>query len=86
MRLLALLFIGQFANFLIAVINIRACAMAKIKIAMGTDFVFCIVSYTLITEIAHQPGIYNALAYACGGMLGSLVAIKLTQHWDKAAA
>jgi hypothetical protein len=77
----AILFFGQGVNFLIAVINMRAIASGRWAITAASDFVFCLVSYTLIQRIAHAGSTFELLAYAAGGTTGSLAAMWVTRHW-----
>lgn len=77
----AILFFGQGLNFLIAVINMRAIASGRWAMTAVSDFVFCLVSYTLIQRIAHAGSSLELLAYAAGGTVGSLLAMYATRHW-----
>ena len=78
-----LLFGGQGLNFIIAVVNIRAASRGKYLVTGGTDFLFCLVSFILIQKVAIAHDFFDLLAYALGGALGSMFAIRLTKHWDK---
>lgn len=80
--ILAALFFGQAFNFLLIVVNIRACAKGKILIAVLTDFVICVLGFTLIRLIASAGSAPEVLAYAAGGSSGSALAILLTRKWD----
>jgi hypothetical protein len=77
-----LLFLGQALNFLMIVINIRACAKSKILMAMATDFLICVLSFGLFRLIAQAHTWREMLAYALGGACGSALAIKVTRKWD----
>ena len=77
-----LLFCGQAVNFLIAVFNIRAASRGKIWLTGTSDFAFCIVNFLLIQKIAEASNTWEMLAYASGGMGGSMLAVKLTRKWD----
>lgn len=78
----ALLFFGQALNFLLIVVNIRACAKGKIWMAVVTDFLICILGFGLIHIIASAHTPQDVLAYALGGSCGSALAIRLTRRWD----
>lgn len=78
---LAILFAGQGLNFLIAVINMRAIAAGKWGWTALSDFVFCLVSFTLIRQVAEATNWVEMLAYAGGGTVGSLAAMWMTKHW-----
>lgn len=78
---LLVLFAGQGVNFLIAVINMRAIAAGKWGWTAASDFVFCLVSFTLIQQVAEATNRVEMLAYALGGTVGSLAAMWMTQHW-----
>lgn len=78
-----ILFFGQGLNFLIAVINIRAASRGLIKWTVISDFVFSMVSFLLIQHIAHANNMWEVLAYATGGGVGSAIAILLTRKWDR---
>jgi hypothetical protein len=73
---------GQALNFLLAVINIRACAKGKMMASVVSDSIFCIVNYAMIRVIAEAGNAGELAAYALGGALGSAIAIKVTRHWD----
>ena len=81
-----LLFFGQGLNFLIAVINIRAASRGLIKWTVASDFVFSMVNFTLINHIAKAKDIWEMLAYAAGGGVGSAIAILVTRRWDDSKA
>lgn len=76
------LFFGQAFNFLLIVINIRACAKGYIGIAVATDFVICLLGFKLIKLIGEAKTASQMAAYAAGGAVGSALAIMLTQRWD----
>lgn len=78
-----LLFLGQALNFLLIVINIRACSKGKIAIAVLTDFAICVLGFGLIHVIAAAHVPLEVLAYALGGSAGSAGAILLTRKWDR---
>ena len=78
-----ILFGGQCINFLIAIINIRAASRGKIWITSSTDFLFSAVNFLLITKIAQARDMWEMLAYAMGGAVGSAIAIVLTRRWDR---
>lgn len=80
---LLLLFFGQAFNFLLIVVNIRACAKGKILVAVVTDFFICILGFGLIKLIASAQNPFEVCAYAAGGATGSAAAILLTRKWDK---
>jgi hypothetical protein len=75
-----LLFFGQGLNFLIAVLNIRAAAKGHLWLTGTTDFVFCVVSFTMIQHIPTVNGAGPMLAYATGGMLGSMLAVRISRR------
>lgn len=77
-----LLFAGQALNFLLIVVNIRACAKGLIWAAVLTDFTICVLGFGLIHIIAGAHGANQILAYALGGSCGSALAIRLTRAWD----
>mgnify|MGYP001586542033 CR=1 FL=1 len=76
------LFGGQGLNFLIAVFNIRAASRGKIWLTGSSDFVFCVVNFLLIQYIAVASSWLEILAYASGGMIGSMLAVRFTRRWD----
>ncbi len=76
------LFFGQALNFLLIVVNIRACAQSRYLMVAVTDFVVCILNFTLFKLIAEAHSWGEALAYAAGGTAGSLFALWLTRRWD----
>lgn len=78
-----ILFFGQGLNFLIAITNIRAAAKGKLWTTVGSDFLFSVVNFYLITRIAQARDGYELLAYALGGAAGSGLAIRLTRKWDQ---
>lgn len=77
-----LLFLGQALNFLLIVVNIRACSKGKILAAVLTDFAICVLGFGLIHVIASAHAPLQVLAYALGGSVGSASAILLTRRWD----
>ncbi|HUR19847.1 MAG TPA: hypothetical protein VMZ90_03510 [Vicinamibacterales bacterium] len=82
MRVLLALFFGQAFNFLLIVVNIRACAKGLILAAVVTDFLICVLGFTLIRLIADAGTPTEVLAYALGGSSGSALAIWVTRRWD----
>ena len=78
---LAILFFGQGLNFLIAITNIRAASKGYILTTGISDFLFCLVNFVLIQRIASAGSGLEILAYALGGMVGSMAAVYLTKHW-----
>lgn len=76
------LFLGQALNFLLIVINIRACAKGKMWVAVTTDFTICVLGFGLIHLIASAHTPVDVAAYALGGACGSAAAIQLTRKWD----
>ena len=77
-----MLFFGQLLNFVIAVVNIRAASKGMILLTGGSDFLFCVVNILLISHIVVGRDWREVLAYATGGAVGSMIAMKLTQRWD----
>ena len=78
-----LLFGGQALNFFLLVINIRACARGKVLIAVGTDFLICLLGFSIFKLIAaNVAGMVEMFAYAMGGAVGSALAIWMTKKWD----
>lgn len=78
----AVMFFGQGLNYLLIVVNVRACAKGMIGMAAFTDFAICILSFTLIQRVSKAETLLDKLAYACGGTIGSVAAILLTKAWD----
>lgn len=78
----AILFFGQFANYTVAVLNIRAASHAKIWLTGLTDLVFCVVNFYLIQKVATAHSPYEMLCYGVGGALGAMFAVWLTKHWN----
>lgn len=79
----AVLFLGQALNFLLIVINIRACAKGKMLMTIVSDFVICVLGFWLIRLIATAGTWGEVMAYAAGGACGSALAITLTRRWDR---
>lgn len=77
-----LLFGGQGINFLIAVVNIRAASKGRMLLTGSTDFLFCVVNFLLIQHIAVSGAKLEVLAYATGGMVGSMLAVRLTRNME----
>lgn len=77
-----LLFAGQATNFLLIVVNIRACAKGKIVVAVVTDFVICLLGFGLIHLVSQAHTWDQMASYAAGGAGGSAIAILITRKWD----
>lgn len=76
------LFFGQAFNFLLIVLNIRACAKGYILAAIMTDFVICLLGFKLTHLIVEAQTLRQMLAYAAGGSTGSWLAITVSRGWD----
>lgn len=76
------LFFGlQGTNFLLIVVNMRAAAHLQYTMAALTDFLICLLSWTLLKKITEAQGWSAKLGYAFGGTCGSLLAMWLTRVW-----
>lgn len=80
---LGILFICSFAGLLILVVNLRAISHSKWLMTGVTEFVYALFNFVVVQSIMQAQTLRGALVYAAGATLGALVALNLTQHWDR---
>lgn len=74
---------AQFANFLAAAVNIRACAKGRTAMTLSTDAVILFLNFTVLAWIIEAHTWPAKLAYIVGGVLGSWAGMWLTDHWKE---
>lgn len=79
-RLLAI-FIAEALMFLLATVNIRACAKGWLKSTILTDALIAGLNFSLIKWIAETGTLPEHGAYIAGAMVGSAAGMWLTKHW-----
>ena len=67
--------------FLIATVNIRACARGCVRATVVTDGVIAGLNFSLIKWIAETGSLGEHGAYIAGSMVGSWVGMRISRHW-----
>ena len=77
-----LLFFGQIVGFIILVVNIRALNRGKLLMTGITEFMYMLINFAMIRQVSEAQNWLEALVYAGGATVGSLLAVYYTRHWD----
>lgn len=83
MRVLAI-FGAEAVLFLMATLNIRACAKGHLRSTLATDAVIAGLNFFLIQRIADAGTLTEQAAYIAGAVVGSAVGMWFTKHWTEA--
>ena len=67
--------------FILATINIRACAKGHVKATLVTDGLIALVGFTLIKMVADAETTLEMVSYVTGACLGSLIGMWITKGW-----
>ncbi len=79
-RLIAI-FMAEALLFLLATVNIRACAKGWLQATIITDAIIAGLTFSLIKWIAETGTLPEQVAYILGAMAGSGTGMYLTKHW-----
>lgn len=83
MTRLVILFVAEAVVFLMATLNIRACAKGRIQMTLGTDAAIAGLNFLLIQRIAEAGTSLECMAYTAGAVAGSAAGMFLTKHWTE---
>jgi len=79
---LALMFGIQTATYVVLVLNLRALNRGKYVWTGVTEMVYALANFWIIGRVASASSWQEAVAYASGATVGSLIAIWITKHWE----
>jgi hypothetical protein len=75
------IFAAEALMFLVATVNIRACAKGWVRSTLLTDALIAGLNFSLIKWIAETGSLGEHGAYIAGAVVGSAAGMWLTQHW-----
>lgn len=84
MTRLLLVFGAEALMFLVATVNMRACAKGWVRSTILTDAAIAGLNFSLIKWIAETGSLPEHGAYIAGAMVGSAVGMWATRHWKEA--
>lgn len=72
----------QAAAYIVLVLNLRALNKGRYLITGVTEMIYALASFWMIHRVAEARTWQEAVAYASGATVGSLVAMYITKHWE----
>lgn len=72
----------QTAAYIVLVLNIRALNRGKYLWTGVTEMIYALANFYIIGRVAAAQTWQEAVAYASGATVGSLIAMWITKHWD----
>lgn len=71
----------QYTSYVVLTVNFRAIAHEQYTFAAITAMTACLLSYTIVKRIQRDDNRTTLAGMMCGGTLGDLSGIWLTQTW-----
>jgi FtsH-binding integral membrane protein len=81
---LVVLFVAEALVFLMATLNVRACAKGRVVATLSTDAAIAGLNFVLIRKVADAQSTAELVVYTAGAVVGSAIGMYVTRHWTEA--
>lgn len=68
-------------NYLVVSVNMRAVSYERYTWIAATDFVICVLNFSIIKRVSAAESLADRICYALGGTAGALLGVWLSRAW-----